>query len=324
MRFNLEIAATASCRADARFVEEVVFHREMGIRLPQLHDVHGAPMLQFIARASSGTPAGLLTVVETTGDNRILRRCGIAASAAGRSARYTRLAVMPEFRGMGLPVRLILEAHRSFVVPNSMTRSWLLFDAGRAATSLISLLLGFAPARRTVWSELGSCRALVRDEQAQGAADGIRRGYVYLAALEPGAGAHTIRDTSGIAATAWPWGMSAAGMKPPIEHQKEEIAMIRMEQIRKSYQLGRIRVDALQGVDLKIGGGEFVALAGPSGSSKTTLLNLAGCIDKPGGRIWLGEIEVTAASLADLEELPDATPSDSHAECDEVIHESAD
>lgn len=58
-------------------------------------------------------------------------------------------------------------------------------------------------------------------------------------------------------------------------------ALVQMENVSKVYRMGRVRVPALQGIDLRIEPGEFSAIVGPSGSGKTTLLNLIGCLDLP-------------------------------------------
>ena len=57
--------------------------------------------------------------------------------------------------------------------------------------------------------------------------------------------------------------------------------MIKMAGIRKSYNTGKIKVEALKGIDLEIEAGEFVSIVGPSGSGKSTLMNITGCLDVP-------------------------------------------
>ncbi|CAG0940547.1 sulfonate transport system ATP-binding protein [Anaerolineae bacterium] len=58
-------------------------------------------------------------------------------------------------------------------------------------------------------------------------------------------------------------------------------AVIEIENITKTYHMGEVLVNALNGVSLQIGRGEMVAITGPSGSGKSTLMNIIGCLDTP-------------------------------------------
>jgi putative ABC transport system ATP-binding protein len=59
--------------------------------------------------------------------------------------------------------------------------------------------------------------------------------------------------------------------------------VIRLNDIRKSYYLGRQELPVLKGINLLISENEYVALMGPSGSGKSTLMNILGCLDSPTG-----------------------------------------
>jgi putative ABC transport system ATP-binding protein len=59
------------------------------------------------------------------------------------------------------------------------------------------------------------------------------------------------------------------------------MTMIRLENVSKRYEMGDVRVTALDNISLDIDKGEFVVVLGPSGSGKTTLLNIIGALDVP-------------------------------------------
>jgi len=74
--------------------------------------------------------------------------------------------------------------------------------------------------------------------------------------------------------------------------------------LKKTYMLGKVPVNALQGVNLKVESGDFLAVLGPSGSGKSTLLNLIGALDKPTeGKLLIEGVDVSTLNdnqLADL------------------------
>jgi putative ABC transport system ATP-binding protein len=79
---------------------------------------------------------------------------------------------------------------------------------------------------------------------------------------------------------------------------------IRVEDVHKYYDLGETKVHALRGVSLEIGGGEFVAVMGSSGSGKSTFMNLLGCLDKPtSGRYLLEGTDVSGLDKRTLAEI---------------------
>lgn len=71
-----------------------------------------------------------------------------------------------------------------------------------------------------------------------------------------------------------------------------EVAKI--ENVTRTFTIGKVETQALRGVNLTIESGEFTALVGPSGSGKTTLLQLIGCLDQPTtGRVIIAGKDVT-------------------------------
>src|SRR6478752_3133372 len=81
-------------------------------------------------------------------------------------------------------------------------------------------------------------------------------------------------------------------------------AIIRLEEIRKSYFMGKQAVPVLKGISLEIFKNEYVALMGPSGSGKSTLMNIIGCLDSPTeGRYILNGQDVSEMPDDDLAEV---------------------
>ncbi|MFC1908461.1 ABC transporter ATP-binding protein [Chloroflexota bacterium] len=80
--------------------------------------------------------------------------------------------------------------------------------------------------------------------------------------------------------------------------------MIQLEDIIKTYQMGKMEVNALRGVTLSIDDGEMIAIIGASGSGKSTLMNIIGCLDKPSsGKYILDGADVSNLNDNKLAEL---------------------
>jgi putative ABC transport system ATP-binding protein len=77
--------------------------------------------------------------------------------------------------------------------------------------------------------------------------------------------------------------------------------MIVLEDIHRSYELPKITVEVLKGINLEAKQGDFIAIMGPSGSGKSTLLNIIGCLDRPtSGRYLLDNIDVSTKNDNEL------------------------
>ncbi len=81
-------------------------------------------------------------------------------------------------------------------------------------------------------------------------------------------------------------------------------AIIHLEEIRKSYFMGKNELEVLKGISLDIFKNEYVALMGPSGSGKSTLMNIIGCLDTPSaGKYVLNDHDVSKMEDNDLAEI---------------------
>ena len=70
--------------------------------------------------------------------------------------------------------------------------------------------------------------------------------------------------------------------------------VLKLENLSRTYALGKRNVQALSNVNLQVNKGEFVSIMGPSGSGKTTPLNVLGCLDQPTqGKVLLDNVDIT-------------------------------
>jgi putative ABC transport system ATP-binding protein len=81
-------------------------------------------------------------------------------------------------------------------------------------------------------------------------------------------------------------------------------AIVEAKDLKKTYMLGKVPVEALRGLNLKVEAGDFLAILGPSGSGKSTLLNLIGALDKPtSGTLLIDGVDVSKLNDNQLAEL---------------------
>lgn len=83
-----------------------------------------------------------------------------------------------------------------------------------------------------------------------------------------------------------------------LEHNN---TLLNFENVWKIYQMGEVEVPALKGINVEIKKGDFVAIVGASGSGKSTMMNLIGCLDVPSkGKILLKGQDISRLSESDL------------------------
>lgn len=80
--------------------------------------------------------------------------------------------------------------------------------------------------------------------------------------------------------------------------------IIKLEEVWKIYELGKVKVTVLRGLSLRIHRGDFAAIIGPSGSGKTTAMNMVGCLDWPTrGKIFLDGQDISKLNENQLAEI---------------------
>src|SRR5260370_35692389 len=106
---------------------------------------------------------------------------------------------------------------------------------------------------------------------------------------------HNVQDTSAVDDAE-----TRAGREVMVQQDEVVVAdqagrelVVEIRDLTKTYKLGQTRVRALRGVSLEVRRGGFVAIMGPSGSGKSSLMNLVGCLD----RATSGEYRLMGSAL---------------------------
>lgn len=84
----------------------------------------------------------------------------------------------------------------------------------------------------------------------------------------------------------------------------KDTVVLKLNNVWKIYQMGDVKVNALQGINLEVKRGDFIAIKGPSGSGKSTTMNMVGCLDVPTkGTILLDGIDISTLHESDLAQI---------------------
>jgi hypothetical protein len=96
------------------------------------------------------------------------------------------MAVLKPYRGLNLPLYMLLEANRLYIAPGNFKYTWLLFQGERAISSKFCTMLGFSASSKLVHPEQGPSRVLMRDERSRETHVADMQTRSFLDTLRPG------------------------------------------------------------------------------------------------------------------------------------------
>ncbi len=150
MKIRIEPVTSLEQEAAAAWVRRQVFGTEWATELCRIAPDERPRASQLIARVlPDDEVVATLTLIGTTGNHALHDKYELPFNGADRVGRYTQMAVLKPYRGLNLPLYLLLEARRLFVVGN-FTHTWLLFRADRAITSRFCRMLDFSASSHIV------------------------------------------------------------------------------------------------------------------------------------------------------------------------------
>src|SRR5205085_3905630 len=135
-------------------VRREVFGTEWASELCRIASNDSVRANQVIARVlPEGDVVGTVTILETTGNGGVHEKYELPFGRFDRVARYTHMAVLKPYRGLNLPVYMLLEARQLFIIPSGFTSTWLLFQADRALSSTFCTTMAYSANTRIVNAE---------------------------------------------------------------------------------------------------------------------------------------------------------------------------
>ena len=185
MKISIDSTGSREAAGDALRIRKEVFCGEWKLTLPSLGADDPDRQLTLVAHSASGNqPLAALTVIDTTKDEQLHARIRLTSSSGVRVARYTQLAVLRPYRGMNLPIQLILEARRRFIVPNKIGYSWLRSRNARQPCRPLRRCSASRRILRRTTERVPMSRVLSRDEISREAGARDRAAAAYIACLE--------------------------------------------------------------------------------------------------------------------------------------------
>jgi hypothetical protein len=186
MKIKLEAVSNIEREAEAARVRREVFGTDWAIELSRTAANDFTRPNQVIARVlPDDEVVATVTILDTTGNAALHQKYGLPFGAFDRVARYTHMAVLKPYRGLNLPLYMLLEARQLYIIPGGFTHTWLLFQADRALSSTFCTTLGFSAATQVVHGEQGRCRVLMRDEKSHEAHVADMQARCFLKTVTP-------------------------------------------------------------------------------------------------------------------------------------------
>lgn len=86
------------------------------------------------------------------------------------------------------------------------------------------------------------------------------------------------------------------------------MSLLKLEDVSKTYQMGKVQIEVLKNINVAIKSGEYVSIMGPSGSGKSTMMNLIGALDRPSsGKVIINNVDISRLSDDQLAKLRQKT-----------------